>query len=285
MRIAINTGSLSHNNTEAIEQAAALGFDAVEVNLQQAELRYDWQRKPDLAFYQRLGDTLRERHMSVVSVHHPMLSGSQVFSQRARADLLQLAIRATALLGASILVVHPADIFTSAEDLETYFLEHNAPPVIAGFDEAWAQLANRGMRLALENVSYWRGTTLTNHAERLGRVTDDLAIHAVLDVWRGADKPNVQTWVEKAGKRIVLLHMHEMADGREHHPPLSQKWADWVPLLQTTVAKACVLETSDIEGLQRARAYIAGLWEATSSDDGQRTADDGLSSVVYRLSS
>jgi sugar phosphate isomerase/epimerase len=286
MQIAVNTGSLSHDTLEAVERAAALGFDAVEVNIQQAELRYDWQRKPDLVFYQRLGDAIRARQMTAVSVHHPMLSGSQVFSQKARAELLQLSIRAAASLGAPTVVVHPADLFTSAEDLETYFLEHNAPPVIAGFDEAWAQLANRGIRLALENVSYWRGATMTNHAERLSRVTDDLAIHAVLDVWRGADKPNVQTWVEKAGKRIVLLHLHEMADGREHQPPLSEKWAEWAPLLRGAAADACVLETSDVDGLRRARAYLASLWaaaeierEAGSQDGDLRSSDTALLSL------
>ena len=260
MHIAVNTGSLSLNTFEAIERAAALGFDAVEVNLQQAELRYDWNRKPDLAFYQRLGDAIRDRHLTVVSVHHPTLNGAQAFSQRARAELLQAAIRAAAALGGPVLVVHPADIFTSAEDLETYFLEHNAPPMIAGFDEAWAQLANRRLRLAVENVNYWRGTVMTNHAAHLARVTDDLAVHAVLDVWRGADRPNVQGWVEKLGKRILLLHVHEMVDGREHQPPLSEKWAEWMPMLRDTAAQACVIETADPDGLRRAHYYLASLW-------------------------
>lgn len=280
MKIAINTGSLSLNTFEAIERAQALGFDALEVDLHQAELRYDGQRKADLSFYQRLGDAIRDLGMSVVSVHHPVLSGEQVFSQRVRAELLHLAIRATALLGAPILVVHPADIFTSAEDLETYFLEHSAPPVIAGFDEAWAQLANRGLRLAIKNISFGRGLTLTNHATRLVQVADDLAVHAVLDVWRGADKPNIPAWVEKAGRRIVLLHLYETVDGREHIPPLSEIWADWLPLLQGTAAQACVIRAAEAEGLRRARAYILSLVHS-----GQQTAEQGQPSTAQGASS
>jgi len=262
MQIAVSTGSLSLNTFEAIERAAALGFNAIQVNLQQAELRYDWNRKPDLAFYQRLGEAIRDRNLTVVSAHHPILNGAQAFSQRARAELLQAAIHAAASLGAPMLVVHPADIFTSAEDLEAYFLEHNAPPVIAGFDEAWAQSANRKLRLAVENVNYWRGTIMTNHAEHLAQVTEDLAVYAVLDVWRGADKPNIQRWVEKLGQRILLLHLHEAVDGREHLPPLSEKWAEWVPLLRGTAAQAGVIEASDPDGLARARQYLASLWGA-----------------------
>ncbi len=280
MKVAINTSRLSLNTFEAIERAQALGFDAVEVDLHQAELRYEGQHKADLSFYQRLGEAIRERGMSVVSVHHPVLSGEQVFSQRVRAELLHLAIRATALLGAPILVVHPTDIFTSAEDLETYFLEHNAPPVIAGFDEAWAQLANRRLRLAIKNISFWRGLTLTNHATRLAQVADDLAVHAVLDVWRGADKPNLQAWVEKAGRRIVLLHLHETVDGRDHLPPLSEKWAEWLPLLQGTAAQACVIQAVEAEGLRRARDYILSL-----VDSGRQASEQVQSSAAFGLSS
>jgi sugar phosphate isomerase/epimerase len=280
MKLAINTGSLSLNSFEALERAQALGFDAVEVHLHQAELRYDGQRKADLSFYQRLGEAIRARGMSAVSVHHPVLTGEQVFSQRARAELLHLAIRATALLGAPILVVHPADIFTSAEDLETYFLEHSAPPVIAGFDEAWAQLANRGLRLAIKNVSFGRGLTLTNHATRLAQVADDLAVHAVLDVWRGADKPNIPAWVEKAGRRIVLLHLQEAVDGRDHLPPLSEKWADWLPLLQGTAAQACVIQAAETEEVRRARDYILSL-----VNGGRLAPGRGLSPAAPGLSS
>lgn len=280
MKVAINTGSLSLNTFEAIEQAQALGFDAVEVDVHQAELRYEGQRKADLSFYQRLGEAIRQRGMSVISAHHPVLTGEQVFSQRVRAELLHLAIRATALLGAPILVVHPTDIFTSAEDLETYFLEHNAPPVIAGFDEAWAQLANRGLRLAIKNVSFGRGLTLTNHATRLAQVAEDLAVHAVLDVWRGVDKPNLQAWVEKAGRRIVLLHLHETADGRDHFPPLLEKWAEWLPLLQGTAAQACVIRAAEAEGLRRARDYILSLVE-----NGRQTSEQAQSSAAFGLSS
>ena len=51
MQLAINTGSLSHDTREAIAPVHSLGFSAVELNLQQAELAYGFTRTPNLAFY------------------------------------------------------------------------------------------------------------------------------------------------------------------------------------------------------------------------------------------
>ena len=59
MQLVINTGSLSFDTREAIAEVKALGFTAIELNLQQAELAYGFQRQPRLDFYKDLAYSTR----------------------------------------------------------------------------------------------------------------------------------------------------------------------------------------------------------------------------------
>jgi hypothetical protein len=282
--IAISTGSLSLDTPAALERAAALGLRAVQVNLQPGEFRYGFTRTIDLGFYERLAEALAARGLRAVAVHHVPLSGAQAFSGEVRGELLKAAARVLALLHAPVLVVHPADLFTSHEALERYFAggPEVAPPVVAGFDECWARLADQRAALALENVSYWRGAPLTNRPEHLARVLADLAIYAVLDVRRALPAraaPEIAAnalsrWVEAIGARTLLLHLHdrdaragrEHAGGEhaggEHAPPLAADWAALAPLLRRTRARAAVLEVDARHGeeqIARSREYITSL--------------------------
>jgi sugar phosphate isomerase/epimerase len=188
MKIAVNTGSLSFDTPTAVAQAKGLGFTTVEVNLQQAELRYDFQREPDTAFYATLAQEIRIRGMSVGSVHNLFLNAAQAFSQGARREILQLSARVTAQLGSAVLVVHPADLFVSEEALSAYLSgapkKRGALPLVAGFDQLRDVLDELGVRLALENVSYWHDTLLTNQAEYMALLVDALDCQVALDVRR-----------------------------------------------------------------------------------------------------
>jgi sugar phosphate isomerase/epimerase len=268
IEIAINTGSLSFDTPAAVSQAKGLGFAALEVNLQQAELRYDFNRQPDLDFYDTLAQEIELRGMHVVSVHNLFLTGAQVFSQDARREILQLAVRSTARLGASVLVVHPADLFVSEETLTSYLSGDRKGrrklPVIAGFEKVRAEMADLGIMLALENVNHWRDTLLTNQAEHMQVLTDALECKVVFDVRRGLDRPSLEHWVDLVGERVAVCHLHDQVGGEEHHPPLAPEWGRRVPLLKRTAAQACVIEASATPmahgNIRASRDYIARLW-------------------------
>jgi len=269
--IAINTGSLSYDTPAAVSQAKGLGFTALEVNLQQTELRYDFDRQPNLEFYDVLIQEIRLRGMRIVSVHNLFLTSAQVFSEQARREILALVGRLTAQLGASILVVHPADIFISEEALNRYLSRRPAQrkrlPLIAGFSQVRAELRKLGVSLALENVNHWRDTLLTNQAEHMQALAEALDCHVTLDVHRCLRRPSLERWVELVGERIALLHLHEQVDGQEHHPPLDPAWRERVALLKQTAAQACVIEASATPmahgSIRASRDYIARLWHET----------------------
>ncbi len=269
MQIAINTGSLSFDTPAAVSQAKGLGFTALEVNLQQAELGYDFDRQPNLAFYETLAQEIQLRGMQVVSVHNLFLTSAQVFSEQARREILALVGRLTAQLGASVLVVHPADIFTTEEALNRYLskpvAQRKRPPLIAGFRRVQAELRKQGVELALENVNYWRDTLLTNQAEHMQALVTALDCLVTLDVHRCLERPSLERWVELVGDRIAVLHLHDQVEGQEHHPPLDPAWRERVALLKQTTAQACVIEASATPmahgSIRASREYIAGLWE------------------------
>lgn len=268
MEIAITTGSLSFDTLAAVAQAKGLGFAALEVNLQQAELRYEFDRKPNLTFYDTLAQEIQLRGLRVVSVHNLFLTSAQVFSQGARREILHYVGSVTARLGASILVVHPADLFMSEEALERYLTKEPAErggiPVIAGFDKVRAELDAMGVKLALENVSYWRDTLLTNQAEHLRALVDALDCLVALDVRRCLNRPSLERWVELVGDRITSLRLYDLKDDREHHPPLDPAWGERVVLMKLTAAEACVIEASAAPmahgSIRASRDYIARLW-------------------------
>ena len=263
MQIAITTGSLSENTLEALDKAQELGFTAVEVSLQPSEFGYGFDRKPNLAFYQRLAADVQARGLQVVSVHSPPLAGHQVWSGRIRGDILVTAARVGGYLGARCLVVHPDHIFTSAEDLERYFQERTAAPVVIGFDEAWAQLVNRRMALAVENIQHWRTTPGLNQVDRMVTVTTDLAVHSVLNMTPGRPGPNLKQWVDRLGTRIVLLRWPDLLNGREQPPSLLAESAGWAPLLQQTSTQAWVIEPDPAASpaqIVESRMALEELW-------------------------
>jgi len=268
MDLAINTGSLSFDTPAAVAQAKGLGYQALEVNLQQGELRYEFNRQPNLEFYDVLAQEIQLRGMRVVSVHNLFLTSAQVFSQGARREILQLAVRLTARLGASMLVVHPADLFISEEAL-THYLSSDMEsrgilPLIAGFHEIRAELDELNVVLALENVHHWRDTLLTNQAEHMRVLTDALDCRVSLDVRRCLDRPSLESWVALVGERVALCHLHDQVDGQEHHPPLDPAWAERVALLKGTAAQACVIEASATPmahgNIRASRDHIERLW-------------------------
>jgi hypothetical protein len=73
-------------------------------------------------------------------------------------------VGAAGLLGSQVYVTAPTDLFQTEDALLAYFNKPEAPPIINGFDEAWAQVVNRRMALTIRNYDYWIGAPFTPSA-------------------------------------------------------------------------------------------------------------------------
>jgi sugar phosphate isomerase/epimerase len=266
MQLALNAGSLSLDTREAIAPVHSLGFSAVELNLQQAELAYGFARTPNLAFYTDLARELALRKLTVTDVHALVLNGAQMFSARARRDVLALAGQITQTLGAGILVLHPTDILDNEEWLELYSADPRLPlPLVEGMAAVIRELQRGGVQMALENVQYWEGTRGTNDADLMARLVEALDCHVALDVRRGLAHPSLERWVELLGDRIAVLHLHDTLNGVEHHPPAAPDWKQIVPQLKRTSAQVGVIESSANRNpglIKASREYMSKLMQA-----------------------
>lgn len=263
MQLAINTGSLSHDTREAIAPVHSLGFTAIELNLQQAELGYGFARTPNLAFYTDLARELALRKLAVTDVHALFLNGTQMFSARSRCDVLAAGGQIARMLGAGILTVHPTDILDNEEWLELYIADPKLPlPLVEGMSSVIRELRGGGVQIALENVQYWQGARGTNDADLMARLVEALDCRVALDVRRGLAHPSLERWIELLGERIAVLHLHDTVNGVEHHPPAAPDWKQMMPLLKRTAARVSVIESAATRNpglIKTSREYIAKL--------------------------
>ena len=266
MQLAINTGSLSFDTRKAIAEVHALGFSAIELNLQQAELDYGFSQTPNLAFYNDLAREITLRKLTVTDVHALFLNAAQMFSAKARCDALSIAGQITRAIGTDILVVHPTDILESEEWLDLYAADRRMkPPLVEGIALVIRELQSGGARIALENVQHWHDTRGTNDAEVMARLVKALDCHVALDARRSLNRPSLSRWIELVGNRIVVLHLHDTLGGIEHHPPAALDWREIIPQLKQTSAPVYVLEAAanrNPGAIKASREFISRLLQA-----------------------
>ncbi len=267
MNLAISTHSLSDDTPQALERAAALGFKTIEINLQADEFGYGYRRKPNARFYRALKTQLDQLGLNVWSVTVPPLTQRQMFSKRARKDILLHAAGAAGILSAKVYTVEPAHIFVDEDSAESYFNEGLAPALIDGYDETWAQVVNRRMTFAINNMSYWLGMPLLNNAERMAKLTRDLGIGWSADL-RRASSTNLDKWLELCGERLAVAHAYDLAEDDETAlTPEEDEWANRVAPLANTRLKTLVLHghpNQDDEEFVNSRRIIEGLVSAES---------------------
>lgn len=263
MYLAVSSESLSKNTTQAVETAAGLGFHYIEINLQGDEFGYGYQRKTNARFYRQLRQQLDQLGLQVWSVTLPPLTQEQMFYERARKDILFSAAIAAGTLGAKVLVVRPADIFTTEIAFESYIRNQASPALIEGYDEAWAQVVNRRMTMALLNKDHWLGAPLTNQVERIVQTTRDLAIGWAMDVRRALRRNDLPSWLAPAGERLAVAYLYDQ-EGEHPTPPLSDEWSQWLPVLAQTRLKCVVIQAPMAAGdlLFRSQQHIQTILAA-----------------------
>jgi sugar phosphate isomerase/epimerase len=262
MQLAINTGSLAKNTHDALERAADLGFKSVEINLIDHEFAYGYRREPAVAFYRRLRVELDKSHLAVWSVSTPPLSQEQMFSERSRKEILKGGAGAAGIVGAKVFVVQPADIFINQQAFDRYLYDRTAPAVTEGFDEAWVQVVNRKMTMALANRDYWIGTLLTNQAERLGNIANDLAIGCALDIRQALSRNSLDTWLESIGERLAVAYAYDVSDDGLTHAPIDDDWEEWITILKMSRLKVLTIRAGHLqsdEEIVRSRRIIEQL--------------------------
>jgi hypothetical protein len=278
MLIAISTGSLSERTPQALQRAADLGFREVEINLQEPELDYGYRRKPNVRFYRELRHQIDRLGLAVWSVTMPRLTQEQMFFERARRDILIAAAGAAGIVGGRVLVLRPADIFTSEMAFAAYWEGKTAPPVIEGFDEGWAQAVNRRLTVALANHDHWLGAPLTNQADRIARVTSDLAIGWAMDARRAMGRNSLAAWLEAAGERLAVAHLYDLEEGGRRRAPMAAEWPEWLAGLGRTRLKCLVMAgdpgQSDDE-IRQSQAYLTSILGPEQPANSEKAATKG----------
>ncbi len=265
IRLGISTIALGTETPAAIERAAALGFDTVELNLQPHEFGYDYRRKPGARFYRELRARLDALGLTVWSTTAVPLTQPQMFSERARREILLGAAVAAGMVGSHVFVVDPADIFGSEMAFNRYLTDGTAPPVIDGFDEAWVQAANRHVTVAVRNVDYWLGLPLTNQVDRLERVTRDLAIGWAMDLPLALLRNTLENWQTALGARLAVAYAYDLQDGGRPRAPRDPGWRDWLPALRQTTVKCVILRADPGQSEAELRAAAAHMREALAT--------------------
>ncbi len=267
MELAINTGSLSFDTRAAIAEVHSLGFKAIELNLQQAELAYGFQRRPNLNFYRDLARELALRKLAVTDVHTLFLNTTQMFSARAKREVLSAEAQAAQMLGAKILVVHPTDILDNEEGLDSYAADPEMKvPLVGGMASVIRELQSGGVTVAVENVQHWHDARSTNDAQVMARLVEALDCSVTLDVRRGARQPSLERWLELLGHRMPVLHLHDTFGGVEHHPPAAPDWRQIIPLLKRTSAQVCVLEATANRNPGAIKASREYIWKLLQTE-------------------
>jgi hypothetical protein len=262
MKVAISTLSLASGTNQALTRAADLGFKVVEVNLLAHEYGNGYRRQPDEIFYRQLQADIEQTGLQVWSVTAPPLTQEHMFSQRARKEILRGSAIIAGLLGAKVLVMQPADIFRDQQAFDGYMPENKAPAVIDGFDEAWVQAVNRKITMALMNRDYWIGSLLTNQAERLASIVQDLALGCALDIRQALNRSDLGSWLASVGERLAVGYAYDMNADGQRRAPTSHEWSDWLPALADGRLKTMVIQAainqSDEEFIQ-SRQFLESL--------------------------
>jgi sugar phosphate isomerase/epimerase len=263
MHIAIRTASLSQDTPTALERAAALGFQHVEVNLLNHEFGYGYKRKANVRFYRELKRQLDNLGLAVWSFTSVPLTQEQMFFERARKDILMGAAGAGGILDAKVFTVKPADIFTSEINFESYLTDKNSPPMIEGYDEAWVQAVNRRITTAVLNYDHWIGIPLSNNAERMKKITLDLGIGWAMDVRRATHRGNLDEWLKQVGDRLAVAYAYDLAaDGETPCAPAGPEWSAWAEVIKQTRLKCMVMyahPSQSDEEIVQSREYLQSL--------------------------
>lgn len=241
MHFAINSDSLSPDTPAALRQARALGFNTVEINLQNAEFGYDFRRKPGGRFYRQLKTQLDDLGLSVWSTTAVPLTQPQMFFERARRDILIGGATVAGILGSRVFVAQPADLFTSEIAFNNYLNDSAAPPTIEGYDEAWTQCVNRRVNMALLNIDYWLGIPLTNQVDRMARITADLAIGWAMDTPLALRRNTLPNWLAALEQRLALAYIYDLDDDGKVAAPRDKAWQEWLPQLAQSSLKCLVI--------------------------------------------
>ena len=271
MQIAISTNSLANETLPALDRAKTLGFNQIELNLQNSEFSYGYNRKPATRFYRGLKKILDELRLSVWSTTTVEPNQRQMFFERARKDMLMGSAVVAGMVGSKLFVVQPADIFHSEMTFNRYLNEKTAPPTIEGYDEAWVQAANRFVSTTILNTDYWIGIPLTNQVAHMQKVTQDLGIGWAWDVRASLHRNSIENWLAGVGERAGVAYLYDRNSAGIPTLPMADDWAELLPQLQQTRLKTVVIQSnircSDTE-ISECRQYLSEIL-ASSTKKGE----------------
>ncbi len=210
--LSISTGSFYPKPTRyAIEKARALGFSTVEITLQNVEIGYDFHRTVKVSRFKDLARELKKLGLQATSVHAPFMTPEQVFSSKARSQILLSSLNITRIFEANEMIVHPYHLFASYEDA-VRSLNSAKAHIPRSFLQSTAELLNLsekyGILVALENIAHWSDSPLLNSPRNMGRLIGALKNRAVvnLDLYHSEMAGATLEFLDRLAEAIVSVH-------------------------------------------------------------------------------
>ena len=116
--------------------------------------------------------------------------------------------------------------------------------------------------MALVNRDYWIGKLLTNQAERLGTIANDLAIGCALDIRQALSRNNLNTWLEFVGERLAVAYAYDGTDDGLPVAPEDSDWEQLIAILKMSRLKVLTIKAGHLQSDQeitRSRRIIEEL--------------------------
>ena len=231
--LSISTGSFYPASTnKSIKRAHDLGFERIEIMIQDRELDYNFQRHADLTFFTKLKRIVQEYGLTVGSLHAPLLSTEQVFSTRTRSEILHNSLEVASIFEADTVVIHPHHFFMSYEAAYKFLTSSNGTIGDFILPNFWAELdeaEKENVCLAVENVAYWSDFPLLNDAKLMKRVLaalGDTRLGVDLDVLHSELGDCTFDFLTQFPESIVCLHLRDYRDDQTRVVPGKGK-IDW----------------------------------------------------------
>ncbi len=235
MQIGIDSVILSLDTSTAIRRAKSLGFRLIEIGLRPEEAVDSQKRKNEGRLYKSLRQELDTLGLSVWAANLLEPQSLAQIPEPAHRDLLVGGAVAAGILGGRLFVVRPGELFRTESEFKVSVEGNSAPPLQPGFDEAWAQGANRRVSLALRNASY------LNKVDHLAKASFDLGIGWALDIRAALQAGELTTWLTAGGDRLGTAYLYDVNDVGKPQLPASDDWAMILKQLKATRLQTIIL--------------------------------------------